>query len=106
MTGEVLHWLQALLGSDTPPEELASRYERLGTARAVAHEVLQERIAQLLTDPLKVTVNGIVTVDNSSNLAGLERRLAQLETATAPDDPPAAGPFTVSAIDLRARARR
>ncbi|MFI7322725.1 hypothetical protein [Streptomyces venezuelae] len=106
MTGEVLHWLQALLGSDTPPEELASRYERLGTARAVAHEVLQERIAQLLSDPLKVTVNGIATVDSSPNLTALERRLAQLDTATAPDDSPAAGPAAVSVIALRARAQR
>ncbi|WP_051853172.1 hypothetical protein [Streptomyces aureocirculatus] len=106
MTGEVLHWLQALLGSDTTPEELASRYERLGTARAVAHEVLQERIAQLLTDPLKVTVNGIATVDNSANLAALERRLDQIDSVTAPDDPPADAPATVSVIAMHARPRR
>ncbi|MEV7192296.1 hypothetical protein AB0N81_10880 [Streptomyces sp. NPDC093510] len=106
MTGEVLHWLQALLGSDTPPEELASRYERLGTARAVAFEVLQERITQLLADPLKVTVNGIATVDNTNNLTALERRLVQLEAGIAPDDPAAAAPAIVSVIALRARTRR
>ncbi|MEV0446029.1 hypothetical protein AB0I84_27000 [Streptomyces spectabilis] len=106
MTGEVLHWLHALLGAHHPADDLASRYERLGSARAVAVEVLRERIAQLLAEPLKVSVNGVATIDNSSNLTALERRLAQLDAATAPDDPPVAAPATVSVIALHVRDRR
>ncbi|MGV9879670.1 hypothetical protein [Streptomyces sp. NPDC003006] len=48
----------------------------------------KERIAQFLADPLKVTVNvnvnGIATVANSPDLTALDRRLAQLDAATAP----------------------
>ncbi|MGW2585878.1 hypothetical protein ACWCYZ_31930 [Streptomyces virginiae] len=86
MDNEVLRWLLAQLGPDTDPSELAQRYERLHSARAVAQEVLAERIGALLTEPLRVTVNGIATIDQSGNVAALERRLTQLAGQAAPDD--------------------
>lgn len=106
MHTDVLHWLTAQLGPDTDPADLAQRYERLGSARAVADEVLHARIAALLAEPLRVTVNGVATIDHASNVTALERRLAQLATQSAPDDQPAGIPDTLVAICLITRPRR
>ncbi|MET7495133.1 hypothetical protein [Streptomyces sp900116325] len=86
MDPAVLAWLQAQLGTATDPADLQARYTRLGAAKAIALEVLGERRARLLADPLQLTVNGVVTLDQSNNLTGLERQIASVEAATAPDD--------------------
>ncbi|WP_326737070.1 hypothetical protein [Streptomyces sp. NBC_01022] len=86
MDPAVLAWLQAQLGKSTDAADLQDRYTRLGAAKAVALEVLSERRARLLADPLQLTVNGVVTLDQSNNLTGLERQIASVEAATAPDD--------------------
>ncbi|MET8538299.1 hypothetical protein ABZV67_43050 [Streptomyces sp. NPDC005065] len=86
MDPAVLAWLQAQLGTATDVVDLQARYTRLGAAKAVALEVLSERRARLLADPLQLTVNGVVTLDQSNNLTGLERQLASVEAAAAPDD--------------------
>ncbi|WP_406220922.1 hypothetical protein [Streptomyces decoyicus] len=44
----------------------------------MALEVLGERQAQLLGDPLKVTVDGVVTMDLQENLRGIERQIEQV----------------------------
>ncbi|MFE3500291.1 hypothetical protein [Kitasatospora sp. NPDC059160] len=61
-------------------------YQRLHTARAVATEILAERRATLLTDPLRLVVDGVVTVDRAANLTGIERQLAQLQATLGPDE--------------------
>ncbi|MFD3511916.1 hypothetical protein [Streptomyces sp. NPDC058657] len=94
------------LGPVTDPADLTHRYDRLHSARSVALEVLHERIAGLLAEPLKVTVNGVVTIDNSANVTALERRAAQLLTEPAPDDTPSGGHDLVAAVQLCARPRR
>lgn len=86
MNPAVLAWLLAQLGTTTDPADLATRYERLGTAKAVAVEVLSERRAKLLAEPMHLVVNGVVTLDTSNNLTGLERQIASIQTATAPDE--------------------
>ncbi|MGF0177286.1 hypothetical protein ACQF36_44615 [Streptomyces sp. Marseille-Q5077] len=106
MNSDVLRWLQAQLGPDTTTADLTSRYERLGSARAVALEVLHERIATLVAEPLKVTVNGVATVDNSANVAALERQVSQLGEIAAPDDPPGADHSLLTTVQLRSRPRR
>ncbi|MGW0897641.1 hypothetical protein ACWD0G_11700 [Streptomyces goshikiensis] len=106
MDSGVLRWLAAQLGPDTDPSDLAQRYERLGSARAVADEVLNEQIAGLLSEPLRVSVNGVATIDHSANVAALERRLTQLDAQTAPDDQPGDAPDTLVAVSLVARQRR
>ncbi|MEU3559705.1 hypothetical protein [Kitasatospora sp. NPDC006786] len=85
MDPAVLAWLHAQLGT-TNTDDLTNRYNRLGTARAVAAEVLAERRAGLLADPLRLVVDGVVTVDRTANLGGLERQLAQLPTTLGPDE--------------------
>ncbi|MFI6050403.1 hypothetical protein ACIBCO_09960 [Streptomyces violascens] len=87
MDPRVMPWLWAQLGVTTDEADLTRRYARLGTARAVVGEVLAERRAKLLAEPLRLTVDGVVTLDQSNNLAGLERQLATLEELVAPDDP-------------------
>ncbi|WP_369354667.1 hypothetical protein [Streptomyces sp. cg2] len=106
VNADVLRWLQTQLGGGFPADDLTRRYERLGTARAVVAEVLQEHITRLVADPLKVTVNGVASVDNSANLAAFERHLTGLDSITAPDDPPATAPDMVSVITMQVRKRR
>lgn len=89
MDPAVLAWLLAQLGTNTDPADLTARYTRLGTAKAVALEVLAERRAKLLAEPMHLVVNGVVTLDTSNNLTGLERQIASIQTATAPDEPAA-----------------
>ncbi|WP_406260249.1 hypothetical protein OIA45_19315 [Streptomyces chartreusis] len=106
MNSDALRWLQAQLGPDTNTADLTGRYERLGSARAVALEVLHERIAALVAEPLKVTVNGVATIDNSANLAALERQVSHLREATAPDDLPLADHNLLMTVQLCSRPRR
>ncbi|MFD9418750.1 hypothetical protein ACFWC9_29130 [Streptomyces goshikiensis] len=106
MDTEVLRWLLAQLGPDTDPSDLAQRYERLHSARATAQEVLTERISTLLAEPLRVTVNGIATIDQSGNVAALERRLHQLAGQAAPDDVAEGLLEVLSGIPLVPRQRR
>lgn len=106
MNTEVLRWLQAKLGPDTDLQDLAARYERLRSAKAVALEVLHEKIATLVSAPLKVTVNGVATIDNSANVSALERRAAQIADEPAPEDPPTAEHGLLTSIPLHARTRR
>ncbi|MFF2650455.1 hypothetical protein [Streptomyces sp. NPDC058045] len=78
-------WLLAQLGPDTDPTDLERRFFRLRSVCAVALEVLGERRAKLLADPLKVTVDGVVTMDLQENLRGLERQIEQMRQAPAPN---------------------
>ncbi|MGW1157756.1 hypothetical protein ACWD48_05920 [Streptomyces sp. NPDC002519] len=104
MDPAVLAWLLAQLGPTTDQTDLQTRYTRLGSAKAVALEVLSERRAKLLADPLQLTVNGVVTMDQSNNLTGLERQIASVQAATAPDD--AAGGDTLVIAPLESARRR
>ncbi|MDT3396331.1 hypothetical protein RKE29_06700 [Streptomyces sp. B1866] len=88
MDAAVLSWLTARLGT-ADPADIQTRYTRLGSARAVLLEVLAERRARLLAEPLRLTVDGVVTLDQSNNLTGIERQMATAATEPAPDDPAA-----------------
>ncbi|MFF7613538.1 hypothetical protein [Streptomyces lavendulae] len=92
MNPAVLAWLLAQLGPTTDQNDLAARYARLSSAREVAREILSERRANLLAEPLRIVVDGVVTIDQSSNLQGIERQLAALAENRAPDDAPAGEP--------------
>ncbi|MYQ36378.1 hypothetical protein GTW65_36155 [Streptomyces sp. SID4956] len=84
-------WLLAQLGPDTDPADLERRFFRLRSVRAVALEVLGERRAKLLADPLKVTVDGVVTMDLQENLRGVERQIEVVRQVSAPDEPEESG---------------
>ncbi|MET7530174.1 hypothetical protein [Streptomyces goshikiensis] len=106
MNPAVLAWLLAQLGPTTDQTDLTARYARLGSAREVAREVLSERRANLLAEPLRMTVDGVVTIDQSNNLQGLERQLAALTDTSAPDDPVADEPGIELVTAPLAQARR
>lgn len=106
MYSDALSWMLAQLGPDTDPADLQTRYARLRSARAVALEVLSERLAKLLAEPLKVTVNGVVTIDQSANASALERRITAVATETAPDDVPSTGRELLTTVTLCPRRRR
>ncbi|NUS25032.1 MAG: hypothetical protein HOV92_12530 [Streptomyces sp.] len=104
-------WLLAQLGEATPVADLETRYTRLGTARAVALEVLRGRLAALIQQPATVTVTSVVGVGYAENIKALERQIANLEAGipAAPDDPaviPAAVDSGLGVIFLRERPRR
>jgi hypothetical protein len=107
MDATVRAWLLAQLGTTTNTDDLGARYLRLGSAKAVAAEVLAERRAQLLADPLRMTVDGVVTMDNSNNLTGIERQIEALADLTAPDEQgPADDLPELTAAPLRPARRR
>lgn len=90
MDTAVREWLLSQLGRSTDLADLTARYTRLGSGRAVAIEVVRERLADLLTSPGSVSVSGVVSINVSANIAAYERQLAALESGQppAPDDPP------------------
>ncbi|MEU8919465.1 hypothetical protein AB0D10_00840 [Kitasatospora sp. NPDC048545] len=107
MDPAALAWLLAQLGPTTPTDDLTARHARLGTARAVALEVLAERRAVLLSEPLRLVVDGVVTMDRTANLTGIERQIAALQAAEGPDDTPvgADGLHQIEAVPIRAARR-
>lgn len=89
MDTAVQSWLLAELGTTTDLTDLQTRYTRLGTSRAVALEVLRERLAALRAQPSTVSVSGVVSVAFTENIKAYERQITALENGEppAPDDP-------------------
>lgn len=89
MDTAVQAWLKSQLGTATDLIDLAARYTRLGTARAVAIEVINERLADLRAQVATVNVSSVVSVSFAENIKAYERQLALLESGSppAPDDP-------------------
>lgn len=111
LTPSVQAWLISKLGTATNLTDLETRYTRLGTARAVAIEVLNERLADLRAQVASVNVSGVVSVTFTENIKAYEREIALLESgdSPAPDDPPPATteePAAIGWITLVARPRR
>ena len=110
MDTAVRAWLIAQLGTATDLNDLNVRYTRLGTARAVALEVLRERYAELLAQPTGITVTNVGAINTTANLAAYERQIAALEAGDppAPDDPPGTGASVeeIGYLQLIPRPRR
>ena len=89
LTAAVTAWLKGELGTTADLADLEVRYARLGTARAVALEVVRERLAALRAQPATVSVSGVVNVGTAENIKAYERQIAALENGEppAPDDP-------------------
>ncbi|MER6378959.1 hypothetical protein ABT274_02875 [Streptomyces sp. NPDC001127] len=78
-------YLRSELG-DVDRGDLGMRYRRLGSVEAVAVEVLRERKAALVADPLAVTVQGVATANNAENFRAIERQMVSItETAAVGD---------------------
>lgn len=109
LSPDVTAWLLAQLGTTTDVQDLETRYTRLGSARAVALEVLRQRLADLRAQPSSVTVSSVVGVSFTENIKAYERQIAALEAGDppAPDDP-SGGSDTggIGLFVLKARCRR
>ncbi|MFI1161368.1 hypothetical protein [Streptomyces sioyaensis] len=80
-------WLLAQLGTATNLADLDARYTRLGRARAVAIEILNQRKADLIAQPSVIGVSAVVNINTTANIAALERQIALLEADDAPPAP-------------------
>lgn len=110
MDTAVQAWLISQLGTATDLTDLTARYTRLGTARAVALEVLNQRLADLRAQVSTVNVSSVVSVSFTENIKAYERQIALLleGTPTAPDDPttPDDGTVLLGSFQLVERPRR
>ncbi|KPC73455.1 hypothetical protein KVH31_34645 [Streptomyces olivaceus] len=109
LTQAVTAWLKAELGSAANLVDLEARYQRLGSARAVALEALRERLSDLRAQPATINVTGVVGIGIGENIKALERQIAALEDGAnpAPDDPDDSGAGGgIGWIVLQARPRR
>lgn len=81
-------WLISQLGTATDLTDLNTRYTRLGKARLVAIEVINQRLADLRAQVATVGVSGVVNVSFAENIKAYERQLILLEAGTpiAPDE--------------------
>lgn len=99
--GATLAQIRSWVGSEPSNDDLAVRFERLGSTNLTALEVLRERRANLLADPAKVSVDGDASWDWSKNLEVLDKQVAELETVAG-----IAGPGTVNVGRLVRTGRR
>jgi hypothetical protein len=111
LSADVIAWLRGELGRNADLADLETRYTRLGTARAVALEVLRERLADLRAQPSTVNVSSVVGVSFVENIKAYERQIEGLENGEnpAPDDPAdpdGGGPGGVGLLYLVERPRR
>jgi len=110
LTASVQAWLISKLGTDTSLGDLDARYTRLGTARAVALEVLNERLANLRSQVATVGLSGVVNVSYAENIKAYEREIALLESGdlVGPDEPsnPDNEEAAIGWVQLVARPRR
>lgn len=81
--------------------DLNTRYQRLDSLEAVAIEVLRERRAALISDPLAVSVQGIATVNSAENVKALERQIADLQEGLPTRTPTCLTPVPISRQRLR-----
>ncbi|WP_228981265.1 hypothetical protein [Streptomyces sp. DH12] len=113
MDTAVRAWLTGQLGTATDLADLEARYTRLGTARAVALEVLSERHAALISQPATLNVSAVLSFSQAENIKALERKIAELRAGIplAPDETDPDGDGTAldggfNVIRLTARPRR
>ncbi|MFF2566731.1 hypothetical protein [Streptomyces sp. NPDC058084] len=92
-------YLRSELG-EAARADLDARYQRLDSPQAVAAEVLRERRAALVSDPLAVTVQGVATVNNAENVRALERQIAAIEGMAADEEA-----YSIPVSLFRQRAR-
>lgn len=77
-------WLISQLGTATDLTDLTARYTRLGKARAVALEVLNQRLADLRAQVASVNLSGVVSVTYTENIKAYERQILALEAGGSP----------------------
>lgn len=77
-------WLISQLGTATDLTDLNARYTRLGKARAVALEILNQRLADLRAQVATVNLSSVVSVSYTENIKAYERQILALEAGSSP----------------------
>jgi hypothetical protein len=95
---EVRRWV----GSKPGDAEIDERFRRLSSASAVALEILRQRLADMIADPLVYRVEGDASWSYEHNISHLCSQISQLEVAS---DVPLTGGMTVGRL-VRAGAAR
>lgn len=80
--------IRTQIGDSVPPtdETLAVLLERLGSPAAVAAEVLQGRLASMVSKPLKWGLDGDMDVDASANVKPLSEAIQALRSSAGPGE--------------------
>lgn len=104
-------WLISQLGTATDLTDLTARYTRLGKARAVALEILHQRLADLRAQTASVNLSSVVAVNTAENIKAYERQITALEAGASPapdEDVPGSGDDLVvlGSFQLVERRRR
>jgi hypothetical protein len=95
------------VGQTTPPsdDDLRVIYDRLGSPEATALEVLRGRLADMLANPARFTVDGDYTSDHAANIKGLTVKIAELESAVQRIEDPTAGMVSTTRLVRAGRSR-
>ena len=83
MEDRVLAEIRVWTGSTPDDTELAARYQRLGTVEATALEVLRERLAQMLAEPARYSIDGDASWSYEKNIEALRESVSSLASAVA-----------------------
>jgi hypothetical protein len=96
LTDHQRKWIRSEIGDDVLDVVLDETFDRLGSVRDVALETLRKRRTAWLTQPMNITVSGVVGLNLAENVKAVERQIAQLVKM---DDDPSdnAGGGTVAA---------
>lgn len=81
LTAADLAFLAAELGLPLDETDVQTRYDRLGTVTGTALEVVRERLATMLAKSASVTLTGVMSRDNSTNIRALQEQVGRLTVA-------------------------
>ena len=92
--------IRSHIGITVPPSDaaLTAAYARLGSVEAVAAEILRQRRAELLANPLKFSLDGDYSEDRTENVKALERLIDSLDAAVV--TPTEAASTSVSVVTM------
>lgn len=81
MADERAEAIRRHIGTASPPTdaELIAAYDRLGSAEAVALPILETRLADMVDNPAKWSVDGDFDRDHTENLKALRAKVAELQ---------------------------
>jgi hypothetical protein len=84
LTTADLAWVRSKIGSGDPPSDadLHAAYERLGTRELVATEVLEGRLASILSGPQKLSLEGDITIDYGAAAKGISGLIDGIRSPT------------------------
>lgn len=80
MAGEV-EAIRRHIGSGDPPSDadLLASFNALGSAEAVALPILETRLADMIANPAKWSVDGDFSRDHTENIKALRAKIAELQ---------------------------